>query len=315
MNRINDLTRRRLLQRMAVLGGASLLPLPALRALAGESDKALIRRTIPGTDESLPVSGMGSARTFNIDPDDEGVMPRLKKVLQAFYNGGGRVLDTSPMYGTAEIVLGRLMGELELTDQFWIATKVWTRGGREAGIEQMQQSFARLGTETIDLMQVHNLVDMDVHLPTLRDWKKDGRIRYLGVTHYREDQHDALIKLVESRDLDFVQFNYNLRERNAEKRLLPACADNGVATLINEPFNKGNLFRAVKDKPLPDWAGEIDCDSWAQLFLKYIIGHPAVTAVIPATGDPEHAAENAAAGRGAVPETAMRKRILEAVDV
>lgn len=312
MKRINGLTRRRVLQRMALLGGAALLPLPALRA-AETSGKTLIRRAIPSDGKRIPVSGLGSARTFDIDPADGEAMARMKKVLRAFYDGGGRVLDTSPMYGNAEVVLGKLMEQLQLTDKLWIATKVWTGDGREAGIEQMKRSMARLGTDTIDLMQVHNLVDTDTHLDTLREWKKEGRIRYLGITHYREDQHDALQRLVENRELDFVQFNYNLRERNAEKRLLPACADNGVATLINEPFNKGNLFRAVKDKPLPGWAGEIDCESWAQLFLKYIIAHPAVTAVIPATSDPEHAADNVAAGYGALPDADTRQRILKAV--
>ena len=306
-----DWTRRQFLGGLAALGGSTLLPASIARAGNPQAGEAL-RRTIPSSGEQIPVSGMGSARTFDIDPDDSEAMAQLKKVLKAFYDGGGRVLDTSPMYGNAEIVLGRLMGELGITDKMWIATKVWTRG-REDGIAQMERSMERLGTQTIDLMQVHNLVDTDTQLDTLRAWKKEGRIRYLGATHYRADHHDELHELIQNEDLDFLQFNYNLTERNAEQRLLPACADQGVATLINEPFNKGDLFRRVRDKPLPGWAGEIGCTSWAQVFLKYLLAHPAVTAVIPATGDPEHAAENAAAGREPLPDEALRKRIRRTV--
>lgn len=312
MNDFHNWTRRQVLGGLAGLGATALLPASIARAAAPEQDN-LILRTIPGTDEQIPVSGMGSARTFNVDhPDDPDTLKRLKKVLQAFYDGGGRVLDTSPMYGNAEIVLGRLMGELGITDKLWIATKVWTQG-REDGIAQMERSLERLGRDRLELIQVHNLKDTQTHLETLRAWKDEGRIRYLGATHYREDHHNELLKLIEREPLDFMQFNYNLVERNAEKKLLPACADRGVATLINEPYNKGDLFRRVGDRPLPEWASDLGCKSWAQLFLKYLIGHPAVTAVIPATGDPEHAAENAAAGRGPVPDEAMRKRIRQAV--
>ena len=306
----NNWTRRQVLGGLAGLSAAALLPASIARAAAPE-DNNLILRTIPGTDEQIPVSGMGSARTFDVDPNDREALERLKKVLQAFYDGGGRVLDTSPMYGNAEVVLGRLMKELGLTDKLWIATKVWTRG-KEDGIEQMERSLQRLGRERLELIQVHNLKDTQTHLETLRAWKDEGRIRYLGATHYRESHHDDLLALIKRESLDFLQFNYNLNERNAEKKLLPACADRGVATLINEPYNKGNLFRQVGDRPLPDWAPELGCKSWAQLFLKYLIGHPAVAAVIPATGDPDHAADNAAAGRGPVPDKAMRQRIREA---
>lgn len=307
----SDWTRRQFLGGLAALGGTAVLP-ASLARTANAAPGELIRRTLPASGEQIPVSGMGSARTFDIDPGDTGAMDQLRAVLKAFFDGGGRVIDTSPMYGNAEIVLGRLMKELGITEKMWIATKVWTRG-REDGIEQMERSMERLGTETIDLMQVHNLVDTDTHLETLRAWKQEGRIRYLGATHYREDHHDELLALIRREELDFLQFNYNLSERNAEKELLPACADRGVATLINEPFNSGNLFARVEDRPVPEWAGEIGCSTWAQLFLKYLIGHPAVTAVIPATADPEHAAENVAAGRGPVPDQALRERIRKAV--
>ncbi len=310
MSMIDNWTRRQVLRGLAGLGATALLPASIARA-AGPENHSLIQRTIPGTDEQIPVSGMGSARTFDVDPNDQQALERLKKVLRNFYDAGGRVLDTSPMYGNAEVVLGKLMSELNLTDDFWIATKVWTRG-RDEGIQQMERSMERLGRDRLELIQVHNLKDTSTHLETLRAWKDEGRIRYLGATHYLEDQHDDLLDLIQRESLDFLQFNYNLAERNAEKKLLPACAERGVATLINEPYNKGRLFQRVGDQPLPDWAAEIGCDSWAQLFLKYLIGHPAVTAVIPATGDPAHAADNAAAGRGPLPDDAMRQRIREA---
>lgn len=310
MTDFHNWTRRHVLGGLAGLGATALLPASIARAATPEPGN-LILRTIPGTDERIPVSGMGSARTFNVDdPDDPDTLERLKKVLRAFYDGGGRVIDTSPMYGTAEIVLGKLMKELGISDKLWIATKVWTRG-KQAGIDQMERSLQRLDRDRLELIQVHNLKDTRIHLETLRAWKDEGRIRYIGATHYREDRHGDLLDLIQREPLDFLQFNYNLAERNAEQKLLPACADRGVATLINEPFNSGQLFSRVDTQPLPDWAGELGCSSWAQLFLKYLISHPAVTAVIPATGDPEHAAANAGAGQGPLPDEAMRQRIRE----
>lgn len=309
MGHFDNWTRRQVLGSLAGLGATTLMPASITRAATPGHDNRILR-PVPGTDEQLPVSGMGSARTFDVNPADAEAMARLKKVLQAFYDGGGRVLDTSPMYGNAEVVLGQLLSELGLTDKLWIATKVWTRG-RDNGIEQMERSLERLGRDQLELIQVHNLKDTASHLETLRAWKDAGRVRYIGVTHYLEDYHNQLLKLIQREPLDFLQFNYNLAERNAENKLLPACADRGVATLINEPFNSGNLFSRVDTQQLPDWAGELDCSSWAQLFLKYLIAHPAVTAVIPATGDPDHAADNAAAGRGPLPDEAMRRRIRE----
>lgn len=307
-------TRRRMVKGMVAAGGLTAVPWPFALAGAAESTAPteVIRRTIPSSGESVPVAGMGTYRTFDIDPDDAGAMARMREVLRRFLAGGGRVIDSSPMYGRAEAVVGALAADLTAEDRLWLATKVWTRG-REAGIEQMERSAARLGAGAVDLMQVHNLVDVETHLRTLRGWKDEGRIRYIGITHYLAAHHDALVRLIESHPVDFVQFNYNLLERNAERRLLPACAEHGIATLINEPFEQGRLFRMVRDRPVPPWASEIGCRTWAQLFLKYLIGHPAVTVVIPATGDPGHAAENVAAGRGAVPDEATRRRILDAV--
>jgi len=303
--------RRCFLKTSLATGVLALSPWPGPTLLAADPTR-LIRRTIPSTGEQIPVVGMGSYRTFDIALDDAEARRRMRRVLARFVDGGGRVIDSSPMYGRAESVIGELAGELGVTDKLWMATKVWTRG-RDAGVAQMERSLERLGVATMDLMQVHNLVDLATHLATLRAWKAEGRLRYIGVTHYVASQHDELARLIEKYPLDFVQFNYNVVERNAEERLLPACADNGVATLINEPFEQGRLFSRVEGRELPAWAEEIGCTSWAQLGLKFIIGHPAVTAVIPATSDPDHAAENVAAGRGAVPDRAMRERIARAM--
>lgn len=312
-NRQHQPSRRGLLKGAVGALGVSVLPFGRILAQSPAVPEDMIGRAIPATGERVPISGLGTARTFDVDPDDPGAMAKRQAVLQAFFEGGGRVADTSPMYGHAETVLGRAASALEITGELFFATKVWTRGA-EAGREQMRQSMERLGTETVDLMQVHNLLDLRTHLDTLRAWKAEGRIRYLGVTHYTASHHDELAKLVETEALDFVQFNYNLAARNAEKRLLPACADNGVATLINEPFEKGTLFGRVSEAPLPDVAEALGCTSWAQLFLKYIFGHPAVTCAIPATSDPEHAAENVAAGRGPAPDADQRRRILAAFE-
>lgn len=303
--------RRRFLQATAATGAISLLPWPLTR-LGAATDDEVIRRSIPATGERVPVAGMGTYRTFDIDTGNPEARERMLDVLRRFVDGGGRVIDSSPMYGRAESAVGDLAEELGVTDDLWMATKVWTHG-RDDGIEQMEQSSERMGVATMDLMQIHNLVDFETHLATLKAWKEEGRVRYIGATHYTASRHDDLARLIEKHPLDFVQFNYNVTARNAENRLLPACADNGVATLINEPFEQGRLFSRVQGRDVPDWAGEIGCRTWAQLFLKFLIGHPAVTAVIPATSDPDHAAENVAAGRGVVPDEAMRERIARAV--
>lgn len=307
-----DDSRRRTLKGLAAATGLAALPAGALRAAGEAAADDMIRRPIPGTDESLPISGLGTARTFDVDPNDADAMARRRAVLEAFVAGGGRVVDSSPMYGHAETVLGRAAADLGATGRLFVATKVWTRGA-ESGREQMTRSFERLGVETMDLMQVHNLLDLETHLATLAAWKAEGRVRYVGLTHYTDARHDDLARLIERHPVDFVQFNYNIAARNAEDRLLPACADNGVAVIVNEPFEKGQLFSRVGDRPLPGWAADIGCRSWAQFFLKYIFGHPAVTCAIPATSDPGHAAENVAAGRGPLPDTATRRRMVAAL--
>ena len=267
----------------------------------------LIRRPIPRSGETLPVVGLGTWQTFDVGPTD----PRradLQRVLAALVAGGGRVVDSSPMYGESERVVGDLTHELNNRLQLFFATKVWT-SGRDAGIRQMETSFRLMRTRVMDLMQIHNLVDHDVHLRTLREWKSAGRIRYLGITHYHSGAYAELERLVETGHYDFIQFNYSLDEPEAEDRLLPACAASGTAVLVNRPFAQAGLFGKVRGKPLPDWAGELQITSWAQYFLKWILGHAAVTCVIPGTRRVEHLQDNLAAATGPLPDAAMRRRM------
>ncbi|HEY6965955.1 MAG TPA: aldo/keto reductase, partial [Burkholderiales bacterium] len=237
----------------------------------------------------------------------------LREVLKAFVGAGGKVIDSSPMYGSAESVAGDLVAELGLRDRLFVATKVWTRG-REDGIREMETSFRRLKVKQMDLMQVHNLLDVDVHTKTLLDWKSQGRIRYMGITHYTASAHAEVERQLKKQKYDFLQINYSLAERDSEKRLLPYCLENKIAVIANRPFAEGAMFRRVRGKPLPPWAAEIGVASWAQFFLKWIVGHPAVTCAIPGTGKPEHIADNVAAGFGALPDAAMRKRMAEYYD-
>jgi diketogulonate reductase-like aldo/keto reductase len=273
----------------------------------GAETRAMIKRVIPSTQEALPVIGLGTARTFDIS-SAQGIPQPLREVMRLFVAHGGRIVDSSPMYGTAEAVVGNLSRELGITDELFLATKVWT-SGRKAGIQQMRQSMALLHTDQIDLMQVHNLVDTQTHLRTLKDWKAQQRVRYIGVTHYLVEAHDELMKIINTEDIDFVQFNYNILTRAAEKRLLPLCAERGVAVVVNEPFDNGALFEMVDGHELPLWTAEFDCRSWAQFFLKYIVSHPAVTCVIPATSDPQHLVDNMQAMYGLLPDGTMRARM------
>jgi aryl-alcohol dehydrogenase-like predicted oxidoreductase len=264
-------------------------------------------RPIPSTGEQLPVIGCGTYRGFDVRPDG-AAYARLHQVLAALFAAGGSVVDSSPMYGKAEAVAGGLLAESKAHDKAFIATKVWTRG-REAGIAQMRDSFKLLKTERIDLMQVHNLVDLKPHLPTLREWKAAGRIRYIGITHYTSSAFADLEAVMRAEPLDFVQLNYSAVDRAAERRLLPLAAERGIAVIANYPLASGSAVRAVSAHPLPGWAAEIDCTSWAQLLLKFVVSHPAVTCAIPGTGSPEHMADNARAGIGRMPDEAMRLRI------
>jgi aryl-alcohol dehydrogenase-like predicted oxidoreductase len=266
-------------------------------------------RPIPSTGEPLPAIGLGTYVGFDAAPDS-AKCAQLPGVLDALFNAGGSVLDSSPMYGQAEAAVGSLLAARPQHGAF-IATKVWTRG-RAAGIAQMQRSMQLLQTPRIDLLQVHNLLDWKIHLPTLREWKDAGRIRYLGVTHYTASAYAELEAVLRSEALDFVQLNYSIADRTAEQRLLPLAAQRGVAVLVNLPLGSGALLRSVRRAALPPVAGELECTSWAQLLLKFVIGHPAVTCAIPGTGDAAHMADNARAGIGPLPDAATRARILAA---
>ena len=290
-----------------LLGAATLAGMSTLHAADGSS--AFLTRAIPASGEKIPAVGLGTWQTFDVGRSSSDRAP-LKEVLRTFVERGGRAIDSSPMYGNAEGVAGDLAQELGVQDKLFVATKVWT-SGRAAGIKQMEESFKLLRVARIDLMQVHNLLDLDVHMKTLREWKSAGRIRYIGITHYHAGAHDELARLVKTREYQFAQFNYSAGEREAEARLLPACADSGTAVLVNRPFAEGALFRKVRGKPLPDWAGEFDCASWAQFFLKYIVSHPAVTCAIPTTSNPQHLADNMQAGLGRLPDEKTRRRMVE----
>ena len=270
---------------------------------------AAINKPIPKTGELLPVIGLGTWQTFDVGAGKAARDP-LRQVLSEFVRLGGRVVDSSPMYGKSEGVAGDLAAELGLQKQLFFATKVWT-SGRDAGVRQMDESFKRLRTQRMDLMQVHNLVDYRAHLSTLRRWKEEGKVRYIGVTHYTASAYDELARVLAGEDLDFVQINYSLGERDAEKRLLPVAAERRIAVLINRPLGAGGLFTKVRGKPLPAWANEIGCASWAQFFLKFVISHPAVTCAIPATSKTAHLIDNMQAGVGSLPSAAVRKQMAD----
>jgi diketogulonate reductase-like aldo/keto reductase len=271
----------------------------------------LLQRPIPSSGEAIPAIGLGTWRTFDVGSGADVRAP-LKDVLQKFVELGGRVLDSSPMYGTAESVAGDLAGGAHLTDKLFWATKVWTSGAA-AGVTQMEQSLARLRVKRLDLMQIHNLLDWRTHLKTLREWKTAGRVRYIGVTHYTAGAYDELERVLRAEPLDFVQVNYSIGEREAERRILPLARERGVAVLVNRPFTEGGLFQRVRSTPLPAWAAELGCESWAQLFLKWILAHPAVTCVIPATSRVAHLVDNMKAGVGPLPDAAARERMAAAV--
>ena len=286
------------------------MSLPSLSAQPAASP--LLKRPIPRSGEPLPVIGLGTYIVLDVASSAPELV-ELKEVLTTFAAGGASVIDSSPMYGRAEAVVGDLAAATGLRDSLFLATKVWT-SGREAGIRQMQDSLRLMRTRRIDLMQVHNLLDLATHAKTLREWKAAGTIRYLGITHYHSGAYRELEKLLQTREYDFVQFNYSLAEREAEQRLLGAAADSGTAVIINRPFAQGEFFPKVKGRELPAWAAEFDCATWAQFFLKYIVAHPAVTCVIPGTGKVRHMADNLHAGSGRLPDAATRRRMVEYLD-
>ncbi len=266
-----------------------------------------LARRIPRTGEEIPAVGLGTWQVFNVAGDAKE-MAQAKETLKVFVELGGRLVDSSPMYGSSESVTGQLAAELGVQAKLFVATKVWT-SGRQAGIRQMEDSMKKLRVERLDLMQVHNLVDAQTHLATLRDWKQSGRIRYLGVTHYHAGAHADLEKFLKPGELDFVQVNYSIAEPEAGRRLLRVAADSRTAVIVNRPFAEGAMFGQVKGKPLPEWAKDIGCASWAQFFLKWILGHPAVTCAIPGTRNPKHIADNLGAASDPLPDEALRRRM------
>jgi len=286
------------------------LALP-ISARAVSESPTMLARTIPSSGEKLPVIGLGTWQTFDVDLTTDN-RRQLEEALSLFVKLSGRVIDSSPMYGRAEDVIGELTAALGIRDRLFLATKVWTHG-KENGIKSMERSMALLRTKRIDLMQVHNLVDVQTHLATLREWKQQGRIRYLGITHHEAGAFAGVEKIMRSEKLDFVQINYSLMEREAEQRILPLAQERGIAVLINRPFGAGDLFGKVRSKPLPGWATEFDCRSWAQFFLKWIVAHPAVTCAIPATDKPGHLEDNMQGGVGRLPDENMRRRMVEFV--
>ena len=269
-------------------------------------------KPLPATGEPLPVIGVGTWQTFDVGSDAAARAP-LREVLKLMAQAGRGVVDSSAMYGSSEAVAGDLMAELGLRDKLFVATKVWTSGG-DAGVKQMETSFRRLRVERIDLMQVHNLVDVSTHTKTLKEWKSKNRVRYIGITHYTSAAYAEVERLLNTGQYDFLQINYSLAERDSEKRLLPLAKDKNVAVIANRPFAEGALFRQAKGKALPPWAVELGIASWAQYFLKWIVSHPAVTCAIPGTGKPEHMKDNLGAGLGPMLDDKTRKRVAQYFD-
>jgi diketogulonate reductase-like aldo/keto reductase len=287
--------------------------LGALASLAvvrrARAKEAMHARAIPASGERLPVIGVGTWQTFDVG-GDAAARTALQEVLRMFFAGGGRVVDSSPMYGSSESVVGDLCERLGICEPLFMASKIYTQG-REEGLRGMQRSIERMRAGRMDLMQVHNLLDVEAHTPTLREWKAAKRVRYIGITHYAAFAYPEVERLLKTKQYDFLQINYSLGESESERRLLPLAQELGVAVIANRPFAEGAMFRRVRGKPLPAWAAELGIASWAQYFLKWIVSHPAVTCAIPGTGKPEHMADNLAAGFGPLPDAAQRARMAQ----
>lgn len=299
--------RRSFLQGLAGLGIAL-----ALGPGRADAARAPLTRPIPSTGERIPLIGVGSWLTFDTGAG-RGALERLQPVLQTFFDHGGRLIDSSPMYGTAERVIGELLPRVNGRGALFAATKVWIYG-QALGRRQMEASRSLWGVPRFDLMQIHNMLDWEGHLEVLREMKREGRIRYIGITTSHGRRHDELLQAMQKTDFDFVQFTYGLHDRDAESRLLPLAAERRMAVIANRPFDGGALFGRVQGKPLPDWAAGIDCANWAQLFLKFVVSHPAVTCAIPATSNPAHMLENMGANFGRLPDAALRRRMAQHFD-
>ncbi|MCU7827434.1 MAG: aldo/keto reductase [Candidatus Thiodiazotropha sp. (ex Myrtea sp. 'scaly one' KF741663)] len=297
------LSRRRFLQQITGLAG--LISLPAM----GFSQHEILKRQIPASGELIPILGMGTWQTFDVANYPE-LVQRRSQVLKAFFELGGGMIDSSPMYGSSEQAVGACLERLNHHGSLFTATKVWTPM-RWLGIQQMKQSMKLWGLKQFDLMQIHNMLDWETHLETLKAWKAEGKIRYIGITTSHGRRHEALEQALISEDFDFVQLTYNLLDREAEQRLLPLAAERGIAVIVNRPFRRGELFDLLEGKPLPAWAAEIDCANWAQFFLKFILSHPSVTCAIPATSRVDHMHENMGAGVGVLPDPSTRRRMVD----
>ena len=288
------------------LSSLSFLPTLSNASMLNES---MLKRVIPSSGEEMPVIGLGTSRVFDIERSKNELNVR-EKILDIFYENGGRLIDTSPMYGMSEEIIGITAKKYIEKNRFFLATKVWTEG-RDNGMRQIEESFQKMRTDKISLIQVHNLLDWKTQIKTLRSLKDEGRIDYIGITHYKSNAFDEMIKIMKAEKVDFAQFNYSMGEREAEQKILPFCKDNGIATLINRPFMRGRLFREAQEKKLPSWVSDYDIDSWGQFFLKYIISHDAVTNIIPATSKPKNMLDNAKAGMGRMLGKKAKKRMLE----
>lgn len=303
-----DLNRRRFLVAASALGLAGRYGLaPALAA-----PSPIHKKPIPSSGQEIPVLGMGSWITFNV-ADDTFQRDIRVRVMQTFFNAGGGMVDSSPMYGSSEDVIGYCLKRTKNKNAFFSATKVWTYMGW-LGRQQMEASFNLWGIKKFDLILVHNMLDWETHLETLQKWREQGRVRYIGISTSHGRMHDDMLKVIKEQPFDFVQFTYNMRDREAEKRLLPMAAQYGKAVIINRPFAGGDIFHRIVGKKLPEWAGEIDCQNWPQFFLKYVVSHEAVTCAIPATSQVNHMKENMGAAYGRLPDAKMRKRMVQYFD-
>ena len=307
--KMHDTNRRQWLKFCLMAAGTSLMP--ALSSIAAQTSLQRLR-TIPSSGEKIPVMGLGTARTFNVGKSEEALAP-LMDVMRFFVQRGGTMVDSSPMYGRAERVVGDLVSNLGIADRIFFATKVWTRGKRQ-GRDQMQDSFRLMATDHIDLMQVHNLVDTRTQLKSIRDLIEHDKVRYIGITHHTPGAFDELESWIKKEKLDYVQFPYSIVNRQAEARLLPVAAEYGVATIAHRNFERGRLFGKVLGKPLPDWAKEFDCETWGNFFLKYVIAHPHITNAIPATKKTKHLIDNMNAGLGRLPDVELRKKMIAYVE-
>ena len=305
-----DLTRRNVIKAGLGLGAALLLRPEYLAA----QSQPLIQKKIPSSGEAMPIIGIGTARRYEDVKNDNEKVP-LRETIRQFQALGGRVIDSSPSYGTAEAVVGELVDGLKVRESLFLATKVSLRNvGREEGIKQIEESFKRLRTNRIDLLAVHNLRDTDVQLKTLREIKAAGRIRYVGITTSFDNQYGEFEQVMKKETLDFIQVDYALDNRDAGERIIPLAADRGMGVMINLPFGRGRLFNAVQGKKLPEWASEFDCASWAQFFLKYIVSHPAITCAVPGMARAEYVVDNLGAARGRLPDAPMRKRMEQFIE-